>query len=71
MAIDPEIQKPLEKTPDYPVSDEVTEEERLSAYSERLGIPLKRHILQDLDFRDTFGIPIHYFKRMGFIPLNT
>ena len=71
MAIDPEIQKPLEKTADHPVSDEVTEEERLSAYSERLGIPLKRHILQDLEFRDTFGIPIHYFKRMGFIPLNT
>ena len=50
-------------------NEDMTEEERLSAYSESLGIPLKSHIIDELQFNDTFSIPIHYFKRMGFIPL--
>jgi general secretion pathway protein E len=49
--------------------EDMTEDERLAAYSESLGIPLKRHILDDLKFKETLDIPIHYFKRMGFIPL--
>ncbi len=49
--------------------EDMTEDERLAAHSESLGIPLKRHILDDLKFKKTLDIPIHYFKRMGFIPL--
>ena len=49
---------------------EMPEEDRLKAWSEELGIPFKKHILGDLDFRDNLDIPIHYYKRIGLVPLN-
>ncbi|MCP4668408.1 MAG: type II secretion system ATPase GspE [Deltaproteobacteria bacterium] len=45
------------------------EKERLSSFSELLGIPFKKHILNDLQLHETPDIPIHYFKRMGLVPL--
>ncbi len=39
--------------------EDMTEGERLSAYSESLGMPLKKHILEDLKFKETLDIPIH------------
>lgn len=50
--------------------EEMTESERLSAYSESLGMPVKNRILEDLKLKNTFDVPIHYFKRMGIIPLS-
>ncbi|MFZ7111746.1 MAG: type II secretion system ATPase GspE [Desulfatiglandales bacterium] len=53
------------------LTSEISEEERLRAWSQQLGIPFKKHILEDLDFRDTLNIPIHYFKRSGLVPLSS
>ena len=47
----------------------IGEQERLIAYSESLDIPLQMHILEDFQFKNSLGIPIHYFKRLGFVPL--
>jgi general secretion pathway protein E len=52
-------------------SEHLSEEERLLGFSERLGIPVKRHIVKDLDSRGTLEMPIQYFKRMGFVPLKS
>ncbi|MDY7035980.1 MAG: type II secretion system ATPase GspE [Thermodesulfobacteriota bacterium] len=60
-----------DKLAKFPANEEITEEERLNLCSESLGIPYKRHILEDLKFNNTFDMPIHYFKRMGIIPLNS
>ncbi len=49
--------------------EEISEDERLLKHSESLGIPLKKHIIEDLSFKSTLDIPIQYFKRMGFVPL--
>jgi len=46
------------------------EEDQLRAWSDELGIPFKKHILEDLNFRDNLDIPIHYYKRSGLVPLN-
>jgi general secretion pathway protein E len=67
--MDTEIQKQVNNGVIAPLADEVNEEELLADYSERLGIPLKKRILEDLQFRDALDIPIQYFKRMGLIPL--
>jgi len=45
------------------------EGERLSSFSKLLDIPFKQHILNDLQFNENPNIPIHYFKRMGLVPL--
>ena len=47
-----------------------SEPERLAAASRQTGIPLKKQIVRDLTFSETFDIPIHYFKRMGMVPLH-
>jgi general secretion pathway protein E len=52
------------------LEDELDEEARLAHYSEALEIPFKKRILEDLKLKETLGIPIHYFKRMGLIPLR-
>jgi general secretion pathway protein E len=52
-----------------PEMPELNEEERLIAGAAQLGIPFKRHLIEDLKLDETFAIPIHYFKRMGLIPL--
>ncbi|MBW1681829.1 MAG: type II secretion system ATPase GspE [Deltaproteobacteria bacterium] len=46
------------------------EEARLASLSSKLGLPLQRELLNDLELRETFDIPIHYFKRMGLVPLK-
>jgi general secretion pathway protein E len=48
---------------------DMTEAERLSHYSEQLGIPIKKRLLDDIRFEGKLDIPIHYFKRMGLVPL--
>ena len=48
---------------------DMTESERLSHYSEELGIPVKKRLLEDVRFEGTLDIPIQYFKRMGLVPL--
>src|SRR4030042_704058 len=47
----------------------MTEAERLSHYSEQLGIPVKKRLLDDIRFQGKLDIPIQYFKRMGLAPL--
>jgi len=65
-----EILRRPEKGPEYNNNEDMDEETRLALYSERIGIPFKKRILEDLQFNDTFDIPIHYFKRIGFVPLS-
>jgi len=48
---------------------DMTESERLSQYSDQLGIPVKKRLLDDLHFEGKLDIPIQYFKRMGLVPL--
>jgi general secretion pathway protein E len=48
---------------------DMTESERLSQYSEELGIPVKKRLLDDIRFEGKLDIPIQYFKRMGLVPL--
>jgi general secretion pathway protein E len=48
---------------------DMTEAERLSHYSEQLGIPVKKRLHDDIRFEGKLDIPIHYFKRMGLVPL--
>jgi general secretion pathway protein E len=48
---------------------DMTEAERLSHYSEQLGIPIKKRLMDDIRFEGKLEIPIQYFKRMGLIPL--
>ena len=48
---------------------DMTESERLSHYSEKLGIPIKKRLLEDIHFEGKLDIPIQYFKRMGLVPL--
>jgi general secretion pathway protein E len=57
-------------TRESPIRDDMSEEERLRAYSEMLGIPFKKNILEDLKFKETHDMPIQYFKKMGLIPLQ-
>jgi len=49
---------------------EMSEEQRLKNWAVALNIPFKKNILEDLEFKETFRIPIQYFKRMGIIPLR-
>ncbi|MCP4666570.1 MAG: hypothetical protein GY849_09390, partial [Deltaproteobacteria bacterium] len=51
------------ESPQSPHNEEMDEKERLSSFSELLGIPFKKHILNDLQLHETPDIPIHYFKR--------
>jgi len=51
--------------------EDISEEERLSIYSSALGFPIEKGILDQLEVKDSFGIPIQYFRRMGFVPLYT
>jgi len=48
---------------------DMTEAERLSHFSEQLGIPVKKRLLDDIRFEGKLDIPIQYFKRMGLVPL--
>jgi len=48
---------------------DMTESERLSQYSNELGIPVKKRLLDDLHFEGKLDIPIQYFKRIGLVPL--
>jgi general secretion pathway protein E len=48
---------------------DMTEAERLSRYSEQLGIPVKKRLLDDIHFEGKLDVPIQYFKRMGLVPL--
>ena len=67
---DPSEPAPEQDTGLTPAFEEMGEEERLSAASEQLNIPLKNHILDDLDFDRPLQAPIQYFKRMAFVPLH-
>jgi len=48
---------------------DMTEAERLAHFSEKLGIPVKKRLLEDIRFEGKLDIPIQYFKRMGLVPL--
>jgi len=48
---------------------DMTEAERLAHFSEKLGIPFKKRLLEDIRFEGKLDIPIQYFKRMGLVPL--
>jgi len=52
------------------LQEEVSEAERLSRQSEALGIPVKKNLLEELNFDNKLDVPIHYFKRMGLVPLS-
>lgn len=67
--MNPETPKESSGTLPSPPGEEMTEEDRLAGYSETLGIPIRKGILEALQFRETFDIPIQYFKRTGIIPL--
>jgi len=45
------------------------EEALLISYSERLALPFKRRISHELKIKENFSIPIHFFRRMGLVPL--
>jgi general secretion pathway protein E len=45
------------------------EEERLMSYSARLALPFKKRISQELKIKENFNVPIHFFRRMGLVPL--
>jgi len=49
---------------------ELSEAERLSRFSEALDIPVKKNLLEELNFDNKLDIPIQYFKRMGIVPLS-
>ena len=49
---------------------DMTDEERFRTWSQSLGIPFRKDILGELDFSETFHIPIQYFKRLGIVPLS-
>jgi general secretion pathway protein E len=51
------------------LTQDMTEAERLSHYSEQLGIPIKKRLSEDIRFEGKLDIPIQYFKRMGLVPL--
>ncbi len=61
---------PQESGPAPSPPAEMSEEERLLGLSERLGIPIRRHLLDELESSDPIEMPIQYFKRMGFVPLK-
>jgi len=48
---------------------DMTESERLSHYSEELGLPVKKRLVEDVRFEGKLDVPIQYFKRMGLVPL--
>jgi len=48
---------------------DMTESERLSHYSEELGLPVKKRLVEDVRFEGKLDVPIQYFKRMGLAPL--
>lgn len=48
---------------------DMTESERLSHYSEELGLPVKKRLVEEVRFEGKLDIPIQYFKRMGLVPL--
>ncbi len=52
-----------------PLMQGMTEAERLAHFSEKLGIPVKKRLLEDIRFEGKLDIPIQYFKRMGLVPL--
>ncbi len=58
-----------ETLPAHP-EDNGDEWARLSAYAERLGLPVKQDLIEELEFKDTLTYPIQYFKRVGLVPLN-
>ena len=51
------------------LTQDMTESERLSHYSEELGIPVKKRLVEEVRFEGKLDIPIQYFKRMGLVPL--
>jgi general secretion pathway protein E len=51
------------------LQEEISEAERLRRQSEALGIPVKKNLLEELNFDNKLDIPIQYFKRMGLVPL--
>jgi general secretion pathway protein E len=55
---------------DLPKAEPADEECLLRGYAETLGIPFRRGILEEMRFKGTLNIPIHYFRRMGLIPLS-
>jgi general secretion pathway protein E len=52
------------------LQEEVSEAERLSQQAEALGIPVKKNLLEELNFDNKLDVPIQYFKRMGLVPLS-
>ena len=52
------------------LQEEVSEAERLTRQSEALGIPVKKNLLEELNFDSKLDVPIQYFKRMGLVPLS-
>jgi general secretion pathway protein E len=63
---------PAPQEKESPVSQgaDVGEEERLSDISRRLGIPYRKHIIDEVESNGVLEAPIQYFKRMGFVPLR-
>jgi general secretion pathway protein E len=49
---------------------DVGEEERLSVLSQKLGIPYRKHIINEVESDGVLEVPIQYFKRAGFVPLG-
>ncbi|MBN1105239.1 MAG: Flp pilus assembly complex ATPase component TadA, partial [Deltaproteobacteria bacterium] len=45
--------------------------DQLSELSERLGVPFRRNILEELDMDERLPIPIQYLKRAGLVPLRS
>ena len=50
---------------------DINEEEKLTFYSKKSGIPFEKQIIDKVEIKDPLGFPIQYFKNMGFVPLYT
>jgi general secretion pathway protein E len=50
--------------------DGKTEEERLSAWANSLGLGVGRRLADAVDFEERINLPIQYFKRIGIVPLH-
>ena len=59
-----------ERPGETPAGGPAAEASSLEELSERLGLPVQRHLLGELEFKETLDLPIQYFKRMGFVPVR-
>jgi general secretion pathway protein E len=60
---------PLQTASSPRITQGDNEEALLMSYSERLAFPFRKRISHELKIKENFSIPIHFFRRMGLVPL--